>query len=52
MVVAAVVAAIWGGSSAVAWGVLVLAAMMMGLSWPTADKTHMLIQRAREQRGR
>lgn len=52
MVVAAVVAAIWGGSSTVAWGVLVLAGMMMGLSWPTADKTHMLIQRAREQRGR
>jgi len=52
MVVAAVVASIWGGSSAAAWGVLVLAAMMMGLSWPTADKTHMLIQRAREQLGR
>ena len=52
MVVASVVAEIWGGSSAAAWGVLALAAMMMGLSWPTADKTHMLIQRAREQRGR
>ena len=52
MVVAAVVASIWGGSSAAAWGVLTLAAIMMGLSWPTADKTHMLVQRAREQRGR
>jgi len=52
MVVASVIASIWGGSAAVAWGVLALAAMMMGLSWPTADKTHMLIQRAREQRGR
>jgi hypothetical protein len=52
MVIAAVVASTWGGSAAVAWGVLALAGMMMGLSWPTADKTHMLIQRAREQRGR
>ncbi len=52
MVIAAVVASIWGGSSAVAWGILALAGMMMFLSWPTADKTHMLIQRAREQRGR
>lgn len=52
MVVASVVASIWGGSSAAAWGVLALAAMMMALSWPTADKTDMLVQRAREQRGR
>lgn len=52
MVVASVVAAIWGVSSPAAWGVLALAALMMGLSWPTADKTHMLIQRARELRGR
>ncbi len=52
MVIAAVVASIWGGSSAAAWGVLALAGMMMCLSWPTADKTDMLIQRAREQRGR
>jgi len=52
MVIAAVVASIWGGSSAVAWGILALAGMMMFLSWPTADKTDMLIQRAREQRGR
>jgi hypothetical protein len=52
MIVAAVVASIWGGSSAVAWGVLVLAGAMMCLSWPTADKTDMLIQRARDQRGR
>lgn len=52
MVIAAVVASIWGGSSAAAWGVMALAAIMMGLSWPTADKTHILIQRAREQRGR
>ena len=51
MVVASVVASIWGGSSAAAWGVLALAAMMMALSWPTADKTDLLIQRAREQRG-
>ena len=52
MVAAAVVAALWGVSSAAAWGILVLAAMMMALAWPTADKTHMLIERAREQRGR
>jgi hypothetical protein len=52
MVIAAVVASIWGGSAAVAWGVLGLAGMMMFLSWPTADKTDMLIKRAREQRGR
>lgn len=52
MVIAAVVAIIWGASSAAGWGVLALAAMMMGLSWPTGDKTHILIQRAREQRGR
>lgn len=52
MVIAAVVASIWGGSPAVAWGILALAGMMMFLSWPTADKTHMLIQRSREQRGR
>jgi len=52
MVIAAVVASIWGGSSAAAWGVLALAGMMMFLSWPTADKTDMLIKRAREQRGR
>ncbi len=52
MVVASVVASIWGGGSAAAWGVLALAAMMMALSWPTADKTDMLVQRAREQRGR
>lgn len=52
MVAAAVVASIWGGSAAAAWGVLVLAAMMMGLSWPTAEKSHTLLERAREQRGR
>ena len=52
MAAAAVVAALWGVSSAAAWGILALAAMMMALAWPTADKTHMLIQRAREQRGR
>jgi len=52
MVAAAVVAALWGVSSAAAWGILVLAVMMMALAWPTADKTHMLIERAREQRGR
>lgn len=50
MVVAAVVASIWGGSALAAWGVLALAVVMMGLSWPTADKTHMLLERAREQR--
>jgi len=52
MVIAAAVAIIWGASSPAGWGILALAAMMMGLSWPTADKTHILIQRAREQRGR
>ena len=52
MVAAAVVAALWGVSSAAAWGILTLAALMMALAWPTAEKTHMLIQRAREQRGR
>jgi hypothetical protein len=52
MVLAAVVADLWGGNSAVAWGVLALAAIMMGLSWPTADKTSALLDRAREQRGR
>jgi hypothetical protein len=52
MVVAAVVAGIWGPSQSVAWGVLGLAAAMMGLSWPTADKTVTLLKRAREQRGR
>ena len=52
MVVAAVVADVWGHSPAVAWGILVLAGLMMGLSWPTADKTLTLLQRAREQRGR
>jgi hypothetical protein len=46
-----VVAAVWGGSPAVAWGVLALAALMMALAWPTADKTHTLLARAREQRG-
>jgi hypothetical protein len=52
MVVAAVVASLWGASAAAAWGVLALAAMMMALSWPTAEKTHTLLERAREQRGR
>ena len=52
MVAAAVIASIWGGSSAAAWGVLALAAIMMGLSWPTAEKSHILLERAREQRGR
>jgi len=52
MVLAAVVADLWGGNPAVAWGVLALAAIMMGLSWPTADKTSALLDRAREQRGR
>lgn len=52
MVVAAVVAGIWGPSPSVAWGVLGLAAVMMALSWPTADKTLTLLKRAREQRGR
>ena len=51
MVVASVVAAVWGTSRAAAWGVLALAALMMGLSWPTAEKTHRLLARAREQRG-
>jgi len=52
MVASAVVASVWGGSSAAAWGVLALAAMMMGLSWPTAEKSHTLLERSREQRGR
>ena len=52
MVAAAVVAAVWGSSAAVAWGVLALATMMMILSWPTEDKTYTLLERAREQRGR
>lgn len=51
MVIAAAVAIIWGASSTAGWGIMVLAAMMMGLSWPTADKTHRLLARAREQRG-
>jgi hypothetical protein len=51
MVIAAVVASIWGGHSAAAWGVLALAAMMMGLSWPTDEKSHTLLERARELRG-
>ena len=52
MVIAAVVAKVWGASNAAAWGVLALAAMMIVLSWPTAEKTHTLLERAREQRGR
>ncbi len=52
MVIASVVAGIWGANAAVAWGVLALVAMMMGLSWPTAEKSATLLQRAREQRGR
>jgi uncharacterized membrane protein YkgB len=52
MVAAAVIASIWGASAAAAWGVLALAAMMMALSWPTEEKTHTLLERAREQRGR
>lgn len=52
MVLAAVVAGIFGSNMAAAWGVLALAAMMMGLSWPTAEKSATLLQRAREQRGR
>jgi hypothetical protein len=52
MVIAAVCAGVWGVSAAAAWGVLALAAIMMGLSWPTAEKSATLLQRAREQRGR
>jgi len=52
MVLAGVVAAVVGDSRAVAWGVLALAGLMIALAWPTADKTHMLLERAREQRGR
>jgi hypothetical protein len=52
MVVASVVAAVWGSSQTAAWGVLALAALMMGLSWPTSEKTDRLLVRAREQRGR
>jgi hypothetical protein len=52
MVAAAVVAGVWGSAPAVTWGLLVLAAIMMALSWPTADKSHTLLARAREQRGR
>lgn len=52
MVLAAVVAAVWGTGSAAAWGILALAATMMALTWPTADKSHVLLDRAREQRGR
>jgi hypothetical protein len=51
MVAAGIVAAVWGSGSAAAWGILVLAAAMILLSWPTADKTHTLLERAREQRG-
>lgn len=51
MVAAAVVAGTWGASRAAAWGVLALAAVMLGLSWPTEDKSLTLLQRAREQRG-
>lgn len=52
MVIASVVAGIWGANAAAAWGILALAAIMMGLSWPTAEKSATLLQRAREQRGR
>jgi hypothetical protein len=52
MVTAAVVAAVWGRGSAAAWGILALAGMMMALTWPTEDKSHSLLERARERRGR
>ena len=52
MVVAALVARIWGGSAATGWGVLALATVMMALSWPTAEKTVTLLDRARQLRGR
>lgn len=52
MVLAAIVAAVWGRSATVSWGMLALAAMMMALSWPTADKSLALLERARELRGR
>jgi hypothetical protein len=52
MVAAAVIAAVFGKGTAPAWGILALAAMMMVLSWPTEDKSHTLLERAREQRGR
>jgi hypothetical protein len=52
MVAAAVVADVWGASPAAAWGVLALAAVMLGMSWPTEDKSLTLLQRAREERGR
>jgi len=51
IVAAAVVAGVWGSLAAVPWGLLVLAATMFVLSWPTADKSHTLLARAREQRG-
>jgi len=52
MVVAAVAAAIWGSAPLVAWGILALAAAMMALTWPTAGKTHALLEHARGLRGR
>jgi hypothetical protein len=52
MVIAAVVAGVWGSMTAVPWGLLALAAIMMALSWPTADKSSTLLARARELRGR
>jgi hypothetical protein len=52
MVLAGVVAAVWGQGRAPAWGILALAAVMMALAWPTADKSHALLERARELRGR
>jgi hypothetical protein len=51
IVAAAVAAGLWGSLAAVPWGLLTLAATMMALSWPTADKSHSLLARARKQRG-
>ncbi|MGD8439218.1 MAG: hypothetical protein PVG53_01690 [Holophagae bacterium] len=50
MVAAAVVAGVWGSLAAVPWGLLVLATTMIVLSWPTADKSHTLLARARDRR--
>lgn len=50
IVVCGVVVAIWGAGGAFGLSLLALAALMMALTWPTADKTDLLVRRARAER--
>lgn len=52
VVLCAVVTAVWGSGSVTGTWIALLGGVLIGLAWPSGRKTTLLIERARELRGR